>query len=359
MIEPALTIATSPSGLSIVVDGTTYTAPHSFNWQTGSVHTIGVTSPQSGGAGTRYLYSSWSDGGAQTHSITAPAAVTTYTANFAAQYSLTTTANPPAGGTIAPAGTTWYDSNQSVAVQAISNTGYVFTGWSGSLAGYANPTTIVMNGPKNVTANFSSGKALLAPILALPCNGVTGQPFTVTLTWQDPNSSPQELKYKVRIKKAGGAYQNYTLAANTTSFVKSGLAPGKTYYWNVEALGNGTSIKNSPWANGGVDFKFTTMPPVTLTMPTLLGPANGSTGQPTTITLSWADTNTQELAYKVRIKKAGGTYAFIKVAANTVSLLRSGLARNKTYYWSVQALGKGTSIKNSAWPADWKFTTAN
>ncbi len=46
------------------------------------------------------------------------------------------------------------------------------------------------------------------------------------------------------LKAAGGAYQNYTVAANSISFIKSGLALNKTYCWNVMAVGNGTTIKN-------------------------------------------------------------------------------------------------------------------
>jgi phenylacetate-coenzyme A ligase PaaK-like adenylate-forming protein len=115
-----------------------------------------------------------------------------------------------------------------------------------------------MTGPMSITGNFASGSKLLAPVLVQPSNGATGQPTSVTLTWQDKNSSPQELHYKVRIKPAGGAYKNYTLAANTTSYITATILASKTYYWNVQALGNGTTIKTSAWANGGVDFKFKT-----------------------------------------------------------------------------------------------------
>ena len=94
-------------------------------------------------------------------------------------------------------------------------------------------------------------------------------------------------------------------------------------------------------------------------MPTLAAPGNYATGQPTSVTLKWLDTNTstQELSCRIRIKPAGGAYAYIKVTANTVSYLKSGLAKNKTYLWSVQAKGNGTSIKDSAFPADWRFAT--
>jgi hypothetical protein len=42
---------------------------------------VSAISPQTKGK-KNYLFVSWSDGGAQTHTITAPAAPTTYTARF-------------------------------------------------------------------------------------------------------------------------------------------------------------------------------------------------------------------------------------------------------------------------------------
>ena len=72
------TFNTSPTGLQVSVDGTPYTAPQSFYWPYLSVHTLSVTSPQG-----QYVFQSWSDGGAQTHSVTANnLGETTITANF-------------------------------------------------------------------------------------------------------------------------------------------------------------------------------------------------------------------------------------------------------------------------------------
>lgn len=52
-----------------------------------------------------------------------------------------------------------YPSGQSVTLLAIPNSGSVFSGWSGALTGSANPTTIIMNGNKVVTATFNLGEA--------------------------------------------------------------------------------------------------------------------------------------------------------------------------------------------------------
>ena len=150
------TVTTNPSGRQITVDGTNYTAPQTFNWAAGSSHTLSGTSPQSGGSGAQYVYASWSDGGAQSHSITVPSSSAIYTASFTTQYSLTTTVSPFGEGTVSPSGTGWRNSGQSISISATANAGYTFLNWSGDLSSSANPTSITMNGPKNVTANFSA-----------------------------------------------------------------------------------------------------------------------------------------------------------------------------------------------------------
>jgi hypothetical protein len=85
----SITVATSPAGRQISVDGGgPLTAPQTFSWVAGSNHTITTTSPQTVGT-TRYVFNNWSDTGAISHSITVPASPTTYTANFTTQYQLT------------------------------------------------------------------------------------------------------------------------------------------------------------------------------------------------------------------------------------------------------------------------------
>jgi len=157
----AITVTTNPSGLPMTVDGTPYTSPQAFNWAAGSNHTIAVTSPQSGAAGTRYAWGSWSDGGAISHNITAPATATTYTANFNTQYLLTLAASPSGGGTLAPnpaspTGDGYYASGTPVQVTATANSGYVFANFSGGLTGSTDPQTVTMSAPQSVTGNFSA-----------------------------------------------------------------------------------------------------------------------------------------------------------------------------------------------------------
>ncbi|MBZ5727469.1 MAG: hypothetical protein LAP87_21040, partial [Acidobacteriia bacterium] len=79
--QTAVTVTTAPAGLSVSVDGATVIAPQTFNWAVGSTHTIAAVSPQ-GTGGTRQTFTSWSDAGALSHVVTAPAAATTFTASF-------------------------------------------------------------------------------------------------------------------------------------------------------------------------------------------------------------------------------------------------------------------------------------
>jgi glucose/arabinose dehydrogenase len=76
-----LSLATSPSGLQVTLDGQPVTAPYSVQGVVGITRSLGVVSPQTVG-GVTYEFVSWSDGGAATHSINTPASDTTYTATF-------------------------------------------------------------------------------------------------------------------------------------------------------------------------------------------------------------------------------------------------------------------------------------
>jgi glucose/arabinose dehydrogenase len=78
-----LSLATSPAGLQLTLDGQPVTAPTSVQGVVGITRTLGVVSPQTVG-GVTYEFVSWSDGGAASHSINTPASNTTYTATFRA-----------------------------------------------------------------------------------------------------------------------------------------------------------------------------------------------------------------------------------------------------------------------------------
>jgi hypothetical protein len=152
----SITVTSVPAGRSITVDGAAFTAPQTFNWVAGTSHTVSANSPQ--GTGTRYVFARWSDNGAQSHSITAPAASTTYTASFTTQYLLTTGVSPAGGGnvTASPASADgYYNSGASVQLTAAPANGYAFSTFSGDLTGSTDPGLVSMTAPRSVTALFS------------------------------------------------------------------------------------------------------------------------------------------------------------------------------------------------------------
>ena len=79
----ALGFAANPNGLKLTVGSLSRAAPFSRTVIVGSRNSISAPTPQLSGA-NRYVFSSWSDGGARSHDITAPAAAATWTAAFGA-----------------------------------------------------------------------------------------------------------------------------------------------------------------------------------------------------------------------------------------------------------------------------------
>ncbi|MDQ3440409.1 MAG: DNRLRE domain-containing protein [Planctomycetota bacterium] len=76
-----LTFNGSFAGSQITLDGEPRATPFNVLGVEGMTRVLGAPSPQTTG-GKTYAFSSWSDGGAQTHDITTPVNDTAYTANF-------------------------------------------------------------------------------------------------------------------------------------------------------------------------------------------------------------------------------------------------------------------------------------
>ena len=77
-----LSFNTVPTGLNVEVDGITRRAPFVMDDVKGFQHVINAPAQTSGG--TPYTFVSWSDGGAQSHSITVPTTNQSYAATFQA-----------------------------------------------------------------------------------------------------------------------------------------------------------------------------------------------------------------------------------------------------------------------------------
>jgi hypothetical protein len=206
-------VTTNPPGRTFTVDGTPYTAPQSFAWAAGEKHTIAIaTSPQAGTTGTQYVFATWSDSGAQSHSYTVPATPSTLTANFTTQYQLTTAITPTGKGSVSPVSGNWFAANSAVPVKAFPNVGYSFGSWTGAVAAPTSAaTTVTMSGPLAIAASVNGSPALTAAITA--ASGLpTARLWTIKLT-----NSGQGIAYGARIT---GLTLTQTYGATCT------LAPG-------------------------------------------------------------------------------------------------------------------------------------
>jgi hypothetical protein len=155
IVQP-VTITTVPAGLELTVDGTNYTAPVAFAWVPDSSHLIDTASPQiSDDEHTRYLFTSWSDGGAQSHSIIAPLTGATNTARFSTNYLLDITVTPPGRAIVEadPPGP-WYDPGQLVSLNAQPNADYLIYAWEGVDTQASDTAQVIMDGYHAVEAKL-------------------------------------------------------------------------------------------------------------------------------------------------------------------------------------------------------------
>ena len=158
-------IQTEPQGkdLTFSVDGTACINDTSLYLYEDSTATVVVDSLQAPDAlpvGERFQFEDYTYDGSvvatRTLAYTVPSSVDTIHINFDKQFLLTTAENPDAGGDISPAPPgAWYDSSAVANVNAAANAGYQWVSWGGDVApGSPNPTNVVMDSPKSVTANF-------------------------------------------------------------------------------------------------------------------------------------------------------------------------------------------------------------
>ncbi len=300
----SVTVGSSPSGLQVIVDGTTYTAPQTFSWTAGSSHSLNVSSPQNAGAGTRYAWASWSQGGGQSQSVH-PTSSTTYTANFNTQYQLTTAVTPAGSGTVSPncPSGCWYNSGSNVSLQASPSSGFSFSSWSGGLTG--NPTSVPMTAPQNVTATFVSNGNLVAITIASSPSGLTitvdGSNVTTphTFNWSPgtahtiattaTQNAGQSTQYVFTSWSDGGALSH---SINTPSSAATFTASFTTQYQLTTQHSPHGSISVSPTCSGsgcyfaaGTVVTLTAIPDSGYSFTGWSGATTG-TANPTTITMT-------------------------------------------------------------------------
>ena len=245
------TVATSPVGLGITVDGSAYTAPHTFNWVPGTSHTVSVASPQSGVTGVQYVYGSWSDGGGQSHSDHGSVIEHDVYSYVYDSVQFDDVDQALGGGSVSPSGTNWYNSAQVVSVLATPNAGYSFGSWTGDLSGSTNPSNVTMSGPKSVTANFTQNQYTLAVSVSPTGSGsVTKSPNKTTYVYGDvvtlTASANTGYSFASWSGDASGTTNPYALTINGNKSVTANFTQNQyTLSVGVSPTGSG-SVAKSP-----------------------------------------------------------------------------------------------------------------
>ncbi|HZZ40702.1 MAG TPA: choice-of-anchor D domain-containing protein, partial [Acidobacteriaceae bacterium] len=228
----SVNVGTIPSGLAFSINGTGYTTPQSPTWNVSSNNTLATTSPQAGTTGTQYVFSSWSDGGAISHSVQAPTSTMNYTASFTTQYLLSASAGT--GGTVSV--TNGYYNAQSVqSLSATPGAGYTFSGWAGGTAGaIANPasasTSVTMNAPEAVTANFTAAATASVSPSSIDFGTLyLGSIVTKTVTIKNNGTTPLSITDpRIAIVRGGNSSEFITL-----NLCPKSLAAGKSCIMTV------------------------------------------------------------------------------------------------------------------------------
>jgi hypothetical protein len=208
-----------------------------------------------------------------------------------------------------------------------------------------------------VEARDNAGNASLSAVRSLRVDTVAPQPPTLssppnqgwgtsqaTLVWNAVSDASQPVLYLVQLSD----YPDFAVVKEEsgwisgTSYTTGAKNHGEIWYWRVRARDNaGNESVWSPVRCYQVDAHAPSVP-------VLSSPANGSTLQEASVTLSWnpaydADSGVKE--YEVSV--SGSTY---RTASTSLSLSLP----NGTYSWKVRSLDVAGNA--SDWSEAWSFT---
>lgn len=199
----------------------------------------------------------------------------------------------------------------------------------------------------SVGINWSAPASVSTPstIPAVPGNltAVASSTTSVSLAWTDNSSN--ETSFEIRRKIGTGIFVILTsLAANTVSYVDSGLTPDTSYTYNVRAS---NAAGASSWTT---DIVATTMP-VAPNAPTALTAVANS---PNAVTLTWQHDGLNTTAIKIEQSAPNSPWSSVaNLAPGATSTVISGLAENTTYRFRVGA----ENIVGTSWSQDATVTT--
>ncbi|MDX6373561.1 MAG: hypothetical protein QOD98_2549, partial [Nocardioidaceae bacterium] len=173
----ALSFASSPTGATVTVNGADHATPYGETFLENSHFTV-TAAPTTGSGATTAAFASWSDGGARSHELNAPATATTYTATYT-RPTASLSANPTSGA--APLAVTYTAS----ATNAAGVTGPFTFAWDLDNDGqYDDGTGTAQSRTYNTTGSP------IVKVLATDSRGATDAKAVTVTVGTPPNQNP-------------------------------------------------------------------------------------------------------------------------------------------------------------------------
>ena len=210
-------------------------------------------------------------------------------------------------------------------------------------------TALDHNSNESTTSNVLQVLPPFSPILAMPANGASELPGSVTLSWYyPPNATFYQLQVATDSTFASGLFVNEIGLVDTFKTI-SGLEGQTKYFWRVRASNaGGTSFFSQV-------FSFTTGFPAA---PLLVYPTNNTGEIPVAPVFQWQPSATA-LSYRLQVARSltfDSTALVFDVSnlTDTSYTTASQLETNRFYFWRVSATN---AIGVSLWSEAWRFKT--
>ena len=207
-----------------------------------------------------------------------------------------------------------------------TSTSYVNTGASTGTTYYYRVKAVNRDGMASGYSNIVSGKAKAAAPAAPSVtagNSSTGKP---RLTWKAVSGATS---YRIYRSESRGTGYSLLGTTSSTSYVNTGAAAGKTYYYRVKAVNrDGMASAYSNIVSGKAKAAVPAAPSVTA--------GNSSTGKPR---LTWKAVS-GAVSYRIYRSESRGTGYSLLGTTSSTSYVNTGAAAGKTYYYRVKAVNR-------------------
>jgi hypothetical protein len=186
---------------------------------------------------------------------------------------------------------------------------------------------------------------LAPPVQEFPANGATDVPVSTWVSWRDPNFL-FDPDFHVQISR-NSSFTDLLVDENldgNTGYALPGLPKNTTFYWRVNISSDGQTSEWSPvWS-------FTTTNRDIAGVRTLVSPPNGSTGLPSTVTLTWTAVEGAD-SYWVTINNGAFDQTLVEGTSITLDF---GAIRDlygiSSFSWSVRSRNPaGVSEPSETW----------